>query len=128
MTATHVDGAAVIATEPAQDPKGWKDRRTGEPLRFRQILKLLLDDGREVYGCLHCDYTSPNINSVRPHLNKHRLALRVDSNGHGVDLAEVARRLQHVDKVEADRDQWKARALAAEKELRKYREVLRGLH
>ena len=128
MTATHVDGVPVIAAEPAQDPKGWKDRRTGEPLRFKQILRLLLEDGSETFGCIHCDYTNPSIYSVRPHLNKHRLTLAAESNGHaaGVDLAELARRLQRVDRLEADRDEWRRRALDAERELRKIRELLGG--
>lgn len=131
MTATEVDGVPVIATEPAADPKGWKDRRTGEPLKFRQVLRLLLEDGTETYGCLHCDYTSRNIYSIRPHLNKHRFTIAAEptGNGHpaGVDLADLARRLQHVDRLEQDVDTWKRRALDAERELRKIRDVLGGL-
>lgn len=123
MTATHVDGVAVIAAEPAEST--WKHRGTGENLKYRQMLRLLLEDGREVYGCLHCDYTHPSLNSVRPHLNKHRLD--VGDNGSALDLTEVARRLHDAARTEADRDHWKGRALAAERELRKIRELLGGL-
>lgn len=125
MTATHVNGVPVIAAEPAVS--NFKNQATGENLRYRQMLRLLLEDGSEVFGCLHCDYTSPNLNSVRPHLNKHRLSLEI-GNGHGgVDIAGLVKRLQAVEVVEADRDRWKARAIDAERELRKIREVLGGL-
>lgn len=129
MTATHVDGVPVIASEPAADPKGWKDRRTGEPLKFRQVLRLLLEDGSETYGCIHCDYTNPNIYSIRPHLNKHRTTLAAPAaNGHaaGIDIAELVRRLHAAERMQDERDMWKSRALNAERELRKIRELLGG--
>jgi hypothetical protein len=124
VTASHVDGVAVIAVENARS--SWKDRKTGEHLEYRQMLKLLLEDGREVYGCLHCDYTHPNLNSVRPHLNKHRLRAVQDEGG-SLDLVDLARRLQRYARLEQDRDRWRTRALDAERELRRVREVLGGL-
>lgn len=128
MTATHVNGLAVIASEPARS--GWKHPRTGEPLKYRQMLRLLLEDGSEVFGCLHCDYTHPSLNSVRPHLNKHRdpreerHELRALPGVDMSDLAALGRRLQEYAQVCADRDTWKSRALKAEGDLRKLRSLL----
>lgn len=119
MTATHVNGVPVIASEPALST--WRNRRTGEPLEYRQMLRLLLEDGSEVYGCLHCDYTHPNLASVRPHLNKHR-GERI--NGSAAVLAEVGRQLQDYARVVDERDQWRTRALKAEGDLRRLRTLL----
>lgn len=58
-----------MRTEPAQ--AHIKNRVTGEPIYYKQILKLHYSDGTETFGCIHCDYTSTNLNSIRPHLNKH---------------------------------------------------------
>ncbi|MFI8932604.1 hypothetical protein ACIG3E_33690 [Streptomyces sp. NPDC053474] len=68
MTATHVNGVTVVADEPAPSPIS----RPGVTVTFEQIRHLLLADGAEVYGCRHCTYTSPNINSIRPHLKAHK--------------------------------------------------------
>jgi hypothetical protein len=123
VTATHVNGLAVIAVEPARST--WRNRKTGELLEYRQMLRLLLEDGSEVFGCLHCDYTHQNLNSVRPHLNKHRTDL---GNGHGsVDIPGLIKRLNEVERLEQERDRWKARAYEAERELRKIRQVFGGL-
>jgi hypothetical protein len=42
MTASQVDGRAVIATERATSNITGHD---GQPIRFKQILRLLLEDG-----------------------------------------------------------------------------------
>ncbi|MFB6881266.1 hypothetical protein ACFCY8_10570 [Streptomyces noursei] len=68
MTATHVNGVAVIADEPALSPIS----RPGINVTFDQIRHLLLADGSETYGCRHCTYVSDNINSIRPHLKAHK--------------------------------------------------------
>lgn len=68
MTATHVNGVAVVADEPAQSPIS----RPGVNVVFDQIRHLLLADGNEWYGCRHCDYVSQNQNSIRPHLKAHK--------------------------------------------------------
>ncbi|WP_019061562.1 hypothetical protein [Streptomyces prunicolor] len=68
MTATHVKGVTVVADEPARSPIS----RPGVNVVFDQIRHLLLADGSEWYGCLHCDYVSQNQNSIRPHLKAHK--------------------------------------------------------
>ncbi|MFD3422616.1 hypothetical protein [Streptomyces decoyicus] len=67
MTATHVNGIAVITDEPAPSPIS----RPGVNVTFEQIRHPLLADGAETYGCLHCSYVSDNINSIRGHLKAH---------------------------------------------------------
>lgn len=122
MTARWVDGVPVIATEPV--PSNWRNKATGQPLQYRQIVKLLLEDGREVYGCVHCDYASPKLTSLRPHMNKHRLPKFESRDGAGIDLGEFLRRVDSYERLEADRDHWRRRALEAEGHLRRLREAL----
>lgn len=69
MTATEVDGRAVIADRDATSDI---TDRAGRPVMWRQVRELTLDDGTVIYGCAHCDYTSTNRLSIRPHLNRHR--------------------------------------------------------
>lgn len=124
MTASEVGGKAVIAVEPARS--NWKGR-DGEHLQFRQILRLLLDDGSEVYGCLHCDYTHASPNSVRPHLNKHRQPKpeeEGDDSAAALSLAKVARVLRSHERTTAELEEWKRRALTAERQLRLLRKAL----
>lgn len=67
MTATQVNGVKVVASEPATTNLASADR----PIYFKQVVKLLLEDGTEVYGCVHCDYTNEKKSSLRPHLGAH---------------------------------------------------------
>ncbi|MFJ8677358.1 hypothetical protein [Streptomyces sp. NPDC093589] len=67
MTATHVNGVAVLIDEPAPSPIS----RPGVDVTFDQIRHLLLADGTETYGCVHCPYVADNISSVRAHLKAH---------------------------------------------------------
>jgi hypothetical protein len=70
MTASHVAGLRV--TKTFQVPTGAKDRHD-KVLYYRQIIGLQLSNGHRTYGCAHedCEYTNDNLNSMRPHLNKH---------------------------------------------------------
>jgi hypothetical protein len=119
MTATHVDGVEVIADEPAQSPITSRD---GKPVHFKQIRELLLADGATVYGCVHCDYTSPGIGSIRPHLGKHKNGKDADE----ISLSQLLARIAEIEKVTAERDEWKARALKAEGSLKVLRDALGG--
>ncbi|GAA1962132.1 hypothetical protein [Amycolatopsis minnesotensis] len=125
MTATEVDGVAVIADEPREAP--FRDK-AGNVVYQPQTRVLTLANGTIVYGCLHCSYTSANPNSVRPHLARHNS--RRKTNGHGPDsslnlpLAELMDRLDKLAAVTEDRDAWKARALNAERRLKQLRTAL----
>lgn len=90
MTATSINGVAVIASEPAES----KISVSGRPVYFKQIMKLLLEDGTEAYGCAHCDWTANGAPSVRSHLKKHSTKARTPKA-----------------------EDWEARALRAEHEL-----------
>ncbi|MGW1976458.1 hypothetical protein [Streptomyces sp. NPDC001889] len=68
MTATHVNGIAVVVDQPAESPIS----RPGVNVVFEKIRHLLLADGAEMYGCSLCDYTSENKLSIRPHLKVHK--------------------------------------------------------
>ncbi|MFJ1742656.1 hypothetical protein ACIOG4_28770 [Streptomyces microflavus] len=69
MTATHVNGLAVIEDQPTRSGIS----RPGVEVVFDQTRHLLLSDGSEMYGCKHCTYTSANPNSIRPHLKVHKV-------------------------------------------------------
>ncbi|WP_424183828.1 hypothetical protein ACOBQX_17875 [Actinokineospora sp. G85] len=128
MTATVVDGVAVVADDPTPAPM--RDN-AGTPVLWKQTRTLTLADGRTVYGCAHCDYTSTNVRSVRPHLNKHRGGRSLGAVDLGdlgaLTLADVVARLAEHDQVAAERDQWKARAQRAERSLSTLRTALRGV-
>ncbi|MDJ0346814.1 hypothetical protein QMK19_41030 [Streptomyces sp. H10-C2] len=68
MTATHVNGIAVVEDQPTKSGIS----RDGVQVTFTQTRHLLLADGTEIYGCQSCDYTSPNSLSIRPHLKVHK--------------------------------------------------------
>lgn len=125
MTATIVDGKQVIATEPAETALSGLH---GKPIYYKQIVRLLLDDDSEVFACVHCDYTAPNVQSVYPHLRKHKqpAATNGATPSPELDLSislgtlldghrQAAAYLESIERLSADRDQWKARALAAER-------------
>ncbi|WP_116200710.1 hypothetical protein [Amycolatopsis circi] len=118
MTATNAKGFEVIADEPTEAPMRAKG---GAPVLWRQTRTLLLADGSTTYGCLHCDYTSDNMHSIRPHLNKHRTTPAVEVEVDpldGLTLGEIRQQL-------AAADDWKARALRAEQHLSMLRSALR---
>lgn len=123
MTAKFVDGVAVKVDEPTVSPISDK---SGKTVVWNQIRTLTLADGREVYGCVHCDYTSANRNSIRPHLQKHvkRAKAMPAAVAPDVSLGDLLAKAAAHDGVAADRDQWKRRALAAEGSLRTLRKAL----
>lgn len=118
MTATVVNGLEVIADEPTEAPVR---NRAGQPVLWRQTRTLLLADGSTTYGCVHCEYTSDNPRSIRPHLNKHRTtpAAEVDPLD-GLTLGEIRQQLAEVDEL-------RARAARAEQQLDMLRSALRGI-
>lgn len=126
MTATHVNGLAVIAAEPALSPI---TTGGGKPIHFHQIHKLLLEDESIVFGCVHCDFAGGSINAVRPHLNKHRAHTAAKPNRpklRDLTLTELLKRLDDLERITAERDGWRARALKAEGQPRGLRKTLRG--
>jgi hypothetical protein len=125
MTATEVNGVAVVADEPTAAPI---KTRSGVPVLWVQTRTLLLADGTIIYGCVHCDYTRDNMHLIRPHLNKHRDLKTTGSKApsRSMTLDQLLARVENLSKVEADRDHWKARAVKAEKSLNTLRNALKG--
>lgn len=137
MTATVVNGHAVIATEPAVSPLTGNANRARGTIYYKQIAKLLLDDGSEMYGCIHCNFVRDAANKVYPHLKKHKRPIQ-GSNGHGpagdvlsmtveqlLDRRRDASAYQEaIDRLTVDRDGWKQRARAAERDLKTIRSAL----
>jgi hypothetical protein len=125
MTATEVNGLAVVTDEPHQ--AAFTDK-AGNPVLQRQTRVLTLEDNTVVYGCAHCDYTSRNPNSIRPHLGKHNARRRNTAQaaltGREMSLADVLERLATVDALTSDRDKWRARAMKAERRLTALRNAL----
>jgi hypothetical protein len=124
VTATVVNGLAVVKDEPQVAP--FRDR-AGSPIYQPQTRVLTLSDGSVVYGCVHCDYSSPNVHSVRPHLNKHRKATETGKrNGSALNLplTELMRRLDKLDALAQECEDWKSRALRAERRLKQLRSAL----
>jgi hypothetical protein len=134
LTATSINGVPIIAAEPAEASIRTAD---GQPVRFKQILKLLLEDGTEAYGCLHCDYTAPRMVQVRPHLSKHNRQ-RVEPAPRSepytpepidpdrLTLAEMLEAVQSARENRTETDRWKARALRAEQDLALIRRTVAG--
>ncbi|QWF78742.1 hypothetical protein [Amycolatopsis sp. CA-230715] len=123
MTATEVDGIAVVADEPRKAP--FRDK-AGNTIYQPQTRVLTLANGTIVYGCLHCSYTSTNPNSVRPHLARHNSRRKTNGpdNSLNLPLAELMARLDKLAAVTEDRDAWKSRALNAERRLKQLRTAL----
>ena len=121
MTATTAKGLEVIADEPTEAPMR---AMGGAPVLWQQTRTLLLADGSTTYGCVHSDYTSDNMRSIRPHLNKHRTVpaaseAEVDPLDR-LTLGEIRHQL-------AAAAEWKARAVRAEQHLSMLRAALRGV-
>jgi hypothetical protein len=135
LTATEVHGLKVVDDSPTTS--GITDRK-GNPVVWEQTRTLLLENGHITYGCVHCEYVSDNPNSVRPHLNRHgkngdrrtpaaqRAAANAPADLTGVSVVELVRLAQDAAQVAADRDQWRKRALAAERDLKAIRKALGG--
>ena len=129
MTATHVNGNEVVADEPALSPLSTPDK----PIYYKQIRQLLLGDGTVLFGCAHCDFTTPVMFRVRPHLRRHADILATVKVDTVDDVMVVLREaidkqnvglLTAIERLSGERDEWKSRALKAEKSLATLRKAL----
>ena len=128
MTATHVDGRKVVQDQAAKSPL----HTDTQPVLFRQTRELLLDDGTVVFGCAHCDFTAAGIGAVRPHLKEHtgrgpgRPRTAITQDVKDLSLADLLTAVQSLEKITAERESWRTRALDAERRLRTLRRALNG--
>lgn len=128
MTATTVNGHEVVADDPALSPLSTPEK----PIYYKQIRQLLLGDGSVMFGCAHCDFTTPHMVRVRPHLRVHAESapVRVGTVDDVMDnLREVIEQrhaglLAAIERLSGERDEWKARAVKAEKSLATLRKAL----
>ncbi|MFJ3182383.1 hypothetical protein ACIPJN_28905 [Streptomyces sp. NPDC086796] len=131
-----VNDLEVIEVEFAETPLSTPNR----PVRFKQIVKILLEDGSVTYGCAWagCGFTGKTAISVRPHLKVHKSApdaLDVTTLpvGELLELAKSAQTLRtDLERTTRERDrldkslheEWKPRALAAERQLNSIQRAL----
>jgi hypothetical protein len=118
VTATHVNGIAVIADEAAPSPLSRPDR----PVSFPQIRRLLLEDGSETYGCVLCEYADPALGKVRYHLRSHPERVvskkrRQPSVPAGVSVRELVALARSAERLRKERDEWRQRALKLQRQL-----------
>lgn len=133
MTATTVHGLKVVDDSPTRS--GITDRQ-GNPVMWEQTRTLLLENGHITYGCVHCDYTSDNPRSVRPHLNIHgkrgdgktpaaqRAAASTGPDLSALPVGELVKLAAQAAELAADRDRWRERAQSAERDLAAIRKAL----
>lgn len=128
-TAKTVHGLRVVKDEPHISPH--ITDRQGNPVPRHQTRVLTLENGHVTYGCLHCAYTSDNLHSIRPHLNKHRgekpNRVPTVSDLKSMSAADLLKGVNRVAELEADVEHWKGRALTAEKALERLRSALKGV-
>lgn len=117
MTATHVNGLAVIAVEPTPSPLNRPDK----PVYFTHILTLSLEDGTQAHGCALCDFTADAVGQVRAHLRVHpnraTTSRRTAAVPADMSIADLLKEAQKVPRLIQQRDEWKRRALRAERAL-----------
>lgn len=136
-----VNGLEVIEIEFAETPLSTPAR----PVRFEQIVKILLEDGSVTYGCAWagCGFTRGKALAVRPHLKVHKPDTDAVTKsgtpdvskltvGEVLELAECAQTLRtDLDRTTRERDrlaksldEWRPRALSAERRLNSIQRAL----
>ncbi|WP_432156052.1 hypothetical protein [Streptomyces sp. bgisy153] len=129
-----VNGLEVIEVEFAETPLSTPKK----PVYFKQIVKILLEDGSVTYGCAWagCGFTRDTAIAVRPHLKAHKPDAPDVSKltvGELLELAESAQTLRtDLERTTRERDrlakslhdEWKPRALAAERRLNSIQRAL----
>lgn len=132
----EVDGVGtfpVLANDPT--PSALTDAK-GRPVLWPSVRRLTLADDLVVYGCADCSYANRSANSIRPHRNKHR-GQRKAADDEVTALLRTTLRTAlggalpddsaKIEKMKADRDEWKRRALAAERQLSALRQAITGV-
>jgi hypothetical protein len=126
---TTVDGVAVIAEEQVESPLSTPER----PIYFTRIKRFLLANETTVFGCSECGFTGATWHVVRGHLttNHSDRKPRSETVPLGMTLGELLeqeRRAAHlanqVERLLDERDEWKARAKEAERDLAAIRKAL----
>lgn len=145
MTASTVNGHPVVSDEPTLSPLSTPEH----PIEWAQTRTLTLDDGTKLFGCVHCDFVSPRVGTIRPHLGKcpnkprpappSRAVAQVRASpGRTVPtppefpepdrlITKVIEQLSALPRTASERDYWHDRADKAEAALKKLFDAL-GVH
>lgn len=115
MTVTHVDGVEVVANVDTLSPLS---KNTNAPIYWTQVRTLHLADGSTAFGCDKCDQIFDRATQVRPHLNSHRKDKRVTGTRiAGTASSDRQAMKKKISRLERSRDDWRSRAMAAERSL-----------
>lgn len=138
----RIDGLRVLEREPVESPLSTPER----PIYFTRILRLLLEDGSELFGCgaEGCEEVRETVQAVSVHLGVEHpdpekarikstdpldMTLREVTEVIG-DMKELRteniRLTRENDRLKRDRNEWKARAKDAESDLTVIRNAIRG--
>lgn len=138
----RIDGLRVLEREPVESPLSTPER----PIYFTRILRLLLEDGSELFGCgaAGCEEVRETVQAVSVHLGVEHpdpekarikstdpldMTLREVTEVIG-DMKELRteniRLTRENDRLKRDRNEWKARAKDAESDLTVIRNAIRG--
>jgi hypothetical protein len=131
----EVDDLGVFVVRTNEPTPSKLNDSNGHPVTWPSVRKLTLGDDLIVYGCADCDYCAKSPDSIRPHRNKHRQLKTADDDVtailrsairsiDGGGSREVEKLTAKVDRVTADRDAWKRRALDAERALSALRQAV----
>lgn len=143
----YVGGQLVIASEPAE--LNIVNPHTKRRIPSDKVLRLLLQDGTETYGCADCDYTNTNQSAIIPHRNRHRKLQSVAGTARSKKAGEftVAEVMDNITSwmqpvmnismdelrayiaaydADANLQSWKDRALDAEARLARLQKILGG--
>lgn len=130
-TGQTIKGEVVTADMPARSPLP-HPTDPHQHLYYKTIRELWLMGGGIVYGCTDCDYTGPTVYSVRAHRSTHtpRRPTTAPVTPHGETPADIATldalmaRLAAIGKLQSERDRWRTKAIAAERQLAALRRSL----
>ncbi|MFK0142502.1 hypothetical protein [Streptomyces murinus] len=136
-----INGLEVIAIEFAETPLSTPEK----PVHFKQIVKILLEDGSVVYGCAWagCGFIRDTAIAVRPHLKAHKpdtdTGKKLDAPdvntltvGELLELAgsaqtlrlDLERTTRERDRLAKSLDEWKQRAQTAQRRLNSIQKAL----
>jgi hypothetical protein len=120
----------ILHDKPTRAPL---DKANGEPIYFEQTRELLIqtsEGSKLLYGCKWCDYVRESVGAIRPHLARHNRkgpSAPVKPATPEMSLSDALASLADVAKLTASVEEWKTRALKAEKELRRFKTMFKSL-
>lgn len=128
-----VNGVGVFPVLSNEATASKLNDNAGKPILWPSVRELRLAADLVVYGCADCSYANKSANSVRPHRNKHRGQKQAAVNGEVTALLRNALRevapdqSAKIEKLTAEREEWKRRALAAERRWSALRQAFSGV-